>query len=43
MVNLGFFYDKGWSVPQDDTQARKWYEMAANAGNTTGMSMIDVD
>src|SRR6185503_9032677 len=30
--NLGLLYRKGRGVPQDDVQARKWYEKAAAQG-----------
>lgn len=32
--NLGLLYRKGRGVPQDDVQARKWYEKAAAQGQT---------
>ena len=31
--NLGFMYDKGLGVPQDDQEALKWYRKAAEQGN----------
>ena len=30
--NLGFMYDNGEGVPQDDQEAVKWYRMAAEQG-----------
>lgn len=32
-VLVGSIYDYGQGVPQDDAEAVKWYEMAANKGN----------
>ncbi len=32
-VLVGSIYDYGQGVPQDDAEAVKWYEMAANQGN----------
>ena len=31
--NLGLMYDNGEGVPEDDTQAVKWYRLAADQGN----------
>lgn len=31
--NLGFRYDNGAGVPQDDAEAVRWYRLAANQGN----------
>ena len=28
--NLGFMYEKGHAVPQDDVEAHKWYNLAAS-------------
>ena len=33
--NLGFMYDKGLGVPQDDAQAVTWYRKAAEQGYPT--------
>ena len=33
MQNLGWYYQNGFGVAQDYTQARQWYEKAAAAGN----------
>jgi TPR repeat protein len=30
--NLGYMYDEGTVVPQDDVEAVKWYRMAAEQG-----------
>jgi uncharacterized protein len=30
--NLGVSYDQGWGVPQDATEAVKWYRLAADQG-----------
>ena len=30
--NLGVMYDKGQGVPQDDAEAAKWYQKAAEQG-----------
>lgn len=31
-ADLGTRYDRGWGVPQDDTQALRWFRAAATAG-----------
>ena len=31
--NLGFMYDEGYGVPEDDKQAVKWYRLAAEQGD----------
>ena len=31
--NLGWMYDKGKGVPQDDKEAVKWYRLSAEQGN----------
>ena len=30
--NLGFRYDYGWGVPEDDAEAVRWYRLAADQG-----------
>ena len=32
-ANLGFMYQEGRGVPQDDAEAAKWYRKAAERGN----------
>ena len=32
-VNLGYMYDNGRGVPQDDAEAVRWYRLAAEQGN----------
>ena len=34
---LGFMYAKGQGVPQDDTEALKWYRLAAAAQTASGL------
>ena len=31
--NLGFVYDEGWGVPQDEAEAVRWYRKAAAQGH----------
>jgi TPR repeat protein len=37
---VGSIYDLGQGVPQDDTEAVKWYEMAANRGSGKGQYQL---
>ena len=30
--NLGWMYDKGYGVPEDDAEAVRWYRLAADQG-----------
>jgi len=39
-VLVGSIYDYGQGVPQDDAEAVKWYEMAANKGNAKAQYQI---
>ena len=32
-ANLGFMYDRGWGVPEDDREAVKWFRKAAEQGH----------
>ena len=32
-ANLGFMYDRGWGVPEDDREAVKWFRKAAEQGD----------
>ena len=38
--NLGFMYDNGRGVPQDDVEAVKWYRMAAEQGLASGQNNL---
>jgi uncharacterized protein len=38
--NLGVMYANGQGVPQDDTEAVKWYRLAANQGDATAQSNL---
>jgi uncharacterized protein len=40
MVQLGVMYAAGSGVPKDDTQARKYFERAAAAGNPSGATNL---
>jgi uncharacterized protein len=40
MYNLGWLYEKGWGVTQDDAQAREWYQKAADAGYATAKAAL---
>jgi TPR repeat protein len=40
MYNLGWLYEKGWGVTQDDAQAREWYQKAADAGNAAAKAAL---
>jgi len=40
MMRLGDLYLQGLGVPKDPVQARKWYEMAQAAGDTTAAKAI---
>jgi TPR repeat protein len=40
MVNLGSMYQNGLGVPKDLAQARKWYEMAAAAGDESAKASL---
>ena len=31
-ANLGFMYDRGWGVPEDDQEAVRWFRKAAEQG-----------
>jgi hypothetical protein len=37
---MGWMYQHGNGVSQDDTEAMKWYRKAADAGNATAMYNI---
>jgi TPR repeat protein len=39
---LGIMYDSGQGVPQDYTQAAKWYRLAADQGNAIAESKLGV-
>ena len=39
---LGYMSDRGFGVPQDDAQARIWYQKAADKGNATAMANLGV-
>ncbi len=38
--NLGFMYDSGQGVPQDQGEAVKWYRLAAEQGNARAQSNL---
>ena len=38
--NLGFRYDFGLGVPQDDAEAVRWYRLSADQGNTFAQSSL---
>jgi TPR repeat protein len=40
--NLGNKYNKGQGVPQDYTEAVKWYRMAAEQGNAAAQSNLGI-
>jgi len=40
--NLGFMYDNGYGVPQDDKTALKWWTLAAGQGNTDAQTSLGV-
>ena len=40
--NLGFVYDKGKGVPQDDKEAIKWYRLSAKQGYAYAQSNLGV-
>ena len=35
-IGLGYSYERGWGVPQDDREAVKWFRMAAEQGSALG-------
>ena len=37
---LGFMYDYGWGVPEDDAEAVKWYRKAAEQGHALAQSSL---
>ena len=39
---LGFMYAKGFDIPQDYTEAVRWYRKAAEQGNALGQSNLGV-
>jgi TPR repeat protein len=40
--NLGFMYNNGEGVPQDDAEAVKWYRLAAEQGNAGAQKNLGV-
>jgi uncharacterized protein len=38
--NLGFMYDNGNGVPENDAEAVKWYRLAAEQGNADAQSNL---
>jgi len=40
MQRLGHMYARGLGVSRDETEAARWYRLAASAGNTTAMSEL---
>ena len=38
--NLGYMYDNGRGVPQNYTEAERWYRMAAEQGNATAQANL---
>ena len=41
-VMIGFMYDEGMDVPENDAEAAKWYRMAAEQGGELAQSMLGV-
>ena len=39
-VLMGIYYREGWGVPQSFTEARRWFDLAANVGNVAAISAI---
>jgi uncharacterized protein len=40
--NLGFMYDSGQGVPQNDAEAMKWYRLAAEQGHADAQYNLGV-
>ena len=40
MYSLGFVYERGHGVPQDQMESRRWYQLAANLGHEKARSKI---
>ena len=40
--NLGIIYDNGHGVPEDDTEATRWYRLAADQGHVNGQFNLGV-
>ena len=40
--NLGFLYDNGWGVPEDDAEAVRWYRLAADQGDASAQYNLGV-
>ncbi|MDR2387516.1 MAG: SEL1-like repeat protein [Deltaproteobacteria bacterium] len=40
MYNLGYLYDTGDLVPQDEKEAVKWYRLAIKNGNLEGRERL---
>jgi TPR repeat protein len=38
--NLGVLYDRGRGVPQDSTEAAKWYRLASDQGNAVAQNLL---
>ena len=36
--NLGIIFDKGQGVPENDREAVRWYQMAADQGNASAQN-----
>ena len=41
-VSLGAMYHYGYGVPQDDTEAAKWFRLAASAGNERAQQLLNL-
>ena len=41
-ANLGFMYDRGWGVPEDDREAVSWYRKAAEQGHAPSQSSLGI-
>ena len=39
--NLGFMYQKGYGVPQNYTEALKWFQKSVNQGNAFAQNNLD--
>ena len=40
LFNLGFMYENGYGVPQDDESAVKWYTLAAGQGHASAQTNL---
>jgi TPR repeat protein len=40
LTNIGWFYQNGWGVPQDDAEAFRWYRKAADKDYAPAMTNL---